>query len=105
MRRAGHRCGILILIIILILCEAYSTVVIHANMNNNNSNVYLFFFFTLLLPRQSSLLHVIGDRHIIRPHVELPLLEAEHAAVRSAVSIFLWEIEIWGYITGLKQPV
>lgn len=32
------------------------------------------------LPWHASRLHVIGQRHVVRPHVVLPLAEADHAA-------------------------
>lgn len=36
-----------------------------------------------LSPRFASCLHVIGERDVVRPHVKLPLPEAQHAAVHT----------------------
>lgn len=32
------------------------------------------------VPRHASRFHVVGQRHVVRPHIVLPLAEADHAA-------------------------
>ena len=59
-------------------------------MNTTEKYLYNVKIFTkicsLHLPRLAGTLHDVGECDVVGPHVELPLPEAEHAAVDPATS-------------------